>query len=82
MKNTKIKKPIFLDLEEAAKKEMFDHITVGDMTENDKLATLEFMKFGDDFYKKLKNNPHLTIKQVRRLFELHEERLKKILLAQ
>jgi hypothetical protein len=81
-KDIGIKKPKFFDLDEASKKEILDNIGTSDMSEKDRLAALEFMTFGDHFYKRLKSDSHLTIKQVRRLFELHEERLKKLLLAQ
>ena len=49
----KVKKPTFLNLDEAAKKEILDHINESDLIENDRLATIEFMKFGDNLCESL-----------------------------
>ncbi len=82
MKEVHPKRPAFLEMDEASKKEVLDNITNSDMSEKERLTTLESMTFIDYFDKQLKNNPNITIKQVKKLWALHVERLKKILLAQ
>ena len=82
MKDVHPKRPAFLEMDEASKKEVLDKISNSDISEKERSATLETMTFTDYFDKQLKNNPNITIKQVKKLWALHAERLKKILLAQ
>jgi hypothetical protein len=82
MKDVHPKRPAFLEMDEASKKEVLDNITNCDMSDKQRSTTLESMTFIDYFDKQLKNNPNITIKQVKKLWALHAERLKKTLLAQ
>jgi flagellar biosynthesis chaperone FliJ len=52
------------------------------MVEHEKRATIESMVFLRDLRKRLKDDPNITLKQVKKLFEAHAEQIKKILLAQ
>lgn len=81
MLNTKLKVPEFLKLDETTKKELLGKVASSGMPEKDRLATLESMTFLDNFHKQLKNDPTITLKKVKELWDLHAERLKKILLA-
>ena len=81
MADTKLKMPEFLKLDEATKKEILEKVASSNMPEKERLATLESMTFLDNFHKRLKNDPTLTIKKVKKLLDLHLERIKKILLT-
>ena len=77
-----LKMPKFLSLDEAEQKRIIEDVANSSMVEHEKQATIESMIFLKDLRKRLKNDPHITLKQVKKLFEAHAEQIKKILLAQ
>ena len=81
MPNTKLKVPEFLRLDEATKKTLLEKVASSSLPEKERLTALESMTFMDNFHKQLKNDPTITLKKVKALWDLHAARLKKILLA-
>ena len=81
MSNAKLKVPEFLKLDEATKKALLEKVASSGLPEKERLTALESMTFMDNFHKQLKNDPTITLKKVKELWDLHAERLKKILLA-
>ena len=77
-----LKMPKFLNLNEAEQKRIIEDVANSSIVEHEKQATIESMVFLKDLRKKLKDDPHITFKQVKKLFEAHGEQIKKILLAQ
>lgn len=77
-----LKMPKFLNLDEAAQKRIIEDVTNSSMLEHEKQATIESMIFLKKLKEKLKKDPHITLKQVKKLFEAHSEQIKKMLLAQ
>jgi len=82
MANIGLKIPKFLNLDESAQKRIIEDVANSSMVEHEKQATIESMIFLKDLRKKLKDDPHITLKQVKKLFAAHAEQIKKMLLAQ
>lgn len=80
--NIGLKMPVFLKLDEKTQQKLIDDVSNSEMVDHEKRATIESMIFLKEFRKKLTTNPHITMKQVKQLFEAHAEQIKKILLAQ
>lgn len=76
-----LKMPKFLNLDEADQKRIIEDVANSSIVEHEKQATIESMIFLKELRKKLKNDPHITLKQVKKLFEAYAEQIKKMLLA-
>lgn len=81
MKNIGLKMPEFLKLDEATQKKIMEDVSNSTMVEHEKQSTIESMIFLRELQKKLKTDPHITLKQVKELFNVHAEKIKKFLLT-
>lgn len=81
MNSLGLKVPKFLNLDDAAQKKIIEDIFNSEIVDDEKQATIESMIFLKEFQKKLKENPNITAKQIKHLFEAYAEKIKKILLT-
>jgi hypothetical protein len=79
--NTKKIKPKYLALDPAAKQELFEKINTNSLDDTAKQTAQECMLFLDTIEQELKR-PGVTASKIKQLFELYEEKLKKLQLIQ
>lgn len=77
--NEKLERPKILDLDKASQENLFAEVANADLSEAEKIITQECLKFPIKLVNKLKN-PKTTLRHIKKLLALHEEKIKKALL--
>ena len=77
----RILKPKYLTLDDRSKKTTVENITASNLEENTKSLAQECLIFVDNLEKKLKD-PVTKFQEIKKLFEIHIDNLKKLTPAQ